>query len=80
MSAWTTMKATGTPTSQALGLTGILGYAVDRAVVHWGTAFESAVQAAGRGAKTEQAADKAVAREVRRWLPSQRQYASPNRR
>lgn len=80
MSAWTTMKATGQPTSVALGLTGLVAYAVDRAVVHWGTSFEAALQTAADGAKKPEDARKATARVVRRWLPSQRQYADPSRR
>jgi hypothetical protein len=80
MNAWSMMKATGRSTSQTLGLEGLLAYAVDQAVVHWGTSFEAAMQAATQGAKKPADAEKAAAREVRKWLPSQRRYADPSRR
>jgi hypothetical protein len=55
-------------------------YAFDSAVVRWGSAFEAALSDAGKDAKTEQAAESARARVLRRWLPSQRRYADPAKR
>lgn len=55
-------------------------YALDSAVVRWGTAFQAAVSDAVQGAKTEQAAEMARQRTIRRWLPSQRVYADPGKR
>jgi hypothetical protein len=55
------------------------GYAFDSAVVRWGTAFEAALSDAAQGAKSEQAAEGARAQVLRRWLPSQRRYADPNK-
>ncbi len=80
MSAWVTMKATSTRPSEMMGLEGVVAYAVDRAVVHWGSSFEGALDRAARGAKDAKAAEKAQDRVIRQWLPSQRQYADPNRR
>ncbi len=80
MQAYTMMQATHTRPSVLMGLQGIVAYAVDSAVVHFGTSYEAAVQAATAGAKTPEAAEKAAARVTRRWLPSARQYADPSRR
>lgn len=80
MSAYTTMQATHTRPSELFGITGLVAYCVDRAVVHFGTSFEAAVHDATSGAKTPQAAEKARDRVIRRWLPSARQYADPSRR
>ena len=55
-------------------------YAFDSAVVRWGTAFEAALSDAVHGAKTEQAAEAARQRTLRRWLPSERRYADPTRK
>jgi hypothetical protein len=50
-------------------------YAFDSAVTRWGMAFEAALSNAGGGnAKDPEAAQRTV---IRRWLPSQRQYANP---
>jgi hypothetical protein len=54
-------------------------YALDSAVVRWGTAFEAALSDAGRGAKTDQAVQAARQRVMRRWLPSERRYADPSK-
>lgn len=54
-------------------------YALDSAVVRWGTAFEAALSDATRGAKTDQGAEAARQRVLRRWLPSERRYADPNK-
>lgn len=53
-------------------------YAFDSAVTRWGLAFEGALSSAGGGsAKDPEAAQRTV---IRRWLPSQRQYANPAER
>lgn len=67
-------KALGIPYSQIVGMTGIEGYAVDAAVVRWGTAFQAAIEHAGSDSKTQAEAERKVQTMVRRWLPSQRQY------
>jgi len=56
-----------------------VAYAFDSAVCRWGMAFEAALQDAGQGAKTPDAADKARQRVLRRWLPSERRYADPSK-
>lgn len=67
--------------SDVLGLTEpIERYAFDSAVVLWGSAFDAAVEGAARDAKTQQEAENKINGVVRRWLPKQRQYASPSRR
>lgn len=55
-------------------------YAFDSAVVRWGSAFEAALSDAVHGAKNEGAAEMARQRVLRRWLPSQRRYADPNKK
>jgi hypothetical protein len=67
-------KALGKPYSEIIGLQGLEGYALDAAVVRWGTAFQAAVEHAGADAKTPAEAARKVQQVVRRWLPSQRQY------
>ena len=51
-------------------------YAFDAAVTRWGMAFEAALSEC-QGEKNPEAAQRTV---IRRWLPSQRQYASPAER
>jgi hypothetical protein len=67
-------KALGRPYSELIGLQGLEGYALDAAVVRWGTAFQAAVESAGADAKTKAEAERKVSTVVRRWLPSQRRY------
>jgi hypothetical protein len=55
-------------------------YALDSAVVRWGTSFEAAIADAVNGAKDGNAAEKAQQRVIRRWIPSTRQYADPRQR
>ncbi len=80
MQAYTMMKATHTRPSTLMGIYGLVAYAVDRAVVHFGTSYEAAIHEATAGAKTREAAEKAAARVTRRWLPSAREYSDPSRR
>jgi hypothetical protein len=67
-------KALGRPYSQIVGLDGIEGYALDAAVVRWGTAFQAAIEGAGADAKTRAEAERKTQTTIRRWLPSQRVY------
>lgn len=62
------------PYSEIVGLTGIEGYAINAAVVRWGTAFQAAVEEAGEGAKSRAEAERKVDSVVRKWVPSTRQY------
>lgn len=55
-------------------------YAFDSAVIRWGMSFQAALSDAVQGAKTDQAAEAARQRVLRRWLPSQRRYADPAKR
>ena len=55
-------------------------YALDSAVVRWGTAFQAALSEATQEAKTEKAIATARQRVIRRWLPSERRYADPAKR
>ena len=56
-----------------------VAYAFDAAVTRWGTSFDAAVEEAGRSAKTTAEGERAVARVLRRWIPSQRKYAEVKR-
>ncbi len=67
-------KALNKPYSEIVGLQGLEGYAVDAAVVRWGTAFQAAIEHASSDAKTKTEAERKVQTVVRRWIPSQRQY------
>lgn len=73
-------KASGVRPSELYGLDGIEAYALDSAVTRWGSAFESALSEATRGAKDDKAAQRAHQQVLRRWLPSERRYADPARR
>lgn len=46
-------------------------YCFDAAVISWGSAFENALEQAGSNAKTTQAAERAQATVLRRWLGAQ---------
>lgn len=70
----------GTRPSALLGLNGLEAYALDAAVVRWGTAFDAAIAEASQDAKDAGKAEAAVQRVIRRWIPSQRSYADPGRR
>jgi hypothetical protein len=67
-------QALSRPYSEIIGLQGLQAYAVDAAVVRWGTAFKAALEDAGSNAKTPAEAEKKAAAVVRRWIPSTRQY------
>lgn len=51
-----------------------VAYAVDSAVVLWGTAFDAAVEEAVRDAKTTASAEAKQRQVVRRWIPSIRRH------
>jgi hypothetical protein len=74
MRAWTTQKSLGRPYSQIVGLTGLEAYALDMAVIRWGTAFDAALQDAVADAKNKNQAASKAQTVVRRWVPSSRQY------
>lgn len=57
-----------------------VAYSFDSAVTRWGMAFESALQDATQGAKSQEAAEKGRQRVIRRWIPSERRYADPSKR
>jgi len=73
--AWTMSRTLRRPYSQIVGLTGIEAYALDAAVVRWGTAFQAAIEEAGHDAKNKNQAAQKVDQVVRRWVPSSRRYA-----
>jgi hypothetical protein len=77
---WTMSKQMSTRPSAILGLDGLEAYALDSAVVRWGTAFDAAIEEAGRDAKDASKADLAIQRVIRRWIPSERRYADPRNR
>lgn len=67
-------KALNRPYSQIIGLVGLEAYAIDAAVVRWGTAFQAAIERAGSDSKTTAEAERKVSNMIRRWIPSQRRY------
>lgn len=67
-------RAVNRPYSEIVGLQGLEAYALDSAVVRWGTAFEAALQEAGADAKTSAEAERRAQTVVRRWIPSTRKY------
>jgi hypothetical protein len=67
-------KALGKPYSEIVGIDGLEGYAINAAVVRWGTAFQAAIEQAGADSKTTSEAERKVSTMVRRWIPSQRVY------
>lgn len=78
--AWTRVKAYGVRPSEEFRIRDpFVAYAVDTCVSRWGQAFDAALSEAVQGAKTEQAAEQAQQRVLRRWLPSERRYADPTR-
>lgn len=62
------------PYSEIVGLEGIEAYALDAAVVRWGTAFQSAIESASQGAKNQSEANNKTQTVIRRWIPSMRRY------
>jgi hypothetical protein len=67
-------KALRLPYSKIIGLTGLPAYALDAAVVRWGTAFDAAISEATRDAKNAKQAESQAMTVMRRWIPSTRQY------
>ena len=67
-------KALNRPYSEIVGIHGLEGYALDAAVVRWGTAFQAAVESSTADSKTRQEAERKAQTMVRRWIPSQRVY------
>lgn len=62
--------------SKQLGITDpFVAYCLDAAVTRWGTSFDAAVSDAVSEAKTQEAAQRAQDRIVRRWIPAERRYA-----
>ncbi len=67
-------RALNRPYAEIVGLDGIEGYALNAAVVRWGTAFQAAIESAAQGAKSQSEADSKIQTVVRRWVPSMRRY------
>lgn len=67
-------KALSKPYSEIVGLQGLEAYALDAAVVRWGTAFQAALEAATANAKNQGEAERKADQVVRRWIPSTRRY------
>lgn len=67
-------KAMSLPYSHIVGLIGLPAYAIDAAVVRWGTAFDAAMTDATREAKNARQAESQAMTVMRRWIPSTRQY------
>lgn len=67
-------KALNRPYSEVIGLQGLEAYALDAAVVRWGTAFQAAIEAATADAKNRGEAERKADQVVRRWVPSTRRY------
>lgn len=67
-------KSLNRPYSLIVGMSGIEAYAVDAAVVRWGTAFQAAVEASASDAKSRGEAERKVQSVIRRWVPSARKY------
>jgi hypothetical protein len=69
-------KALRSRPSEVLGITDeFVAYALDSAVVLWGTAFDAALQESVGSAKDHEAALRAQQKVMRRWLPETRKYA-----
>jgi hypothetical protein len=68
------MKETSERYSKVLGMTGLEAYAIDAAVVRWGSAFSAAIKEATAEAKTQGEAERRASQTIRRWVPSSRKY------
>lgn len=68
------MRTMNRPYSQIIGMSGIEGYALDAAVIRWGTAFQNALESATSGAKNQAEAERKADQVMRRWVPSTRRY------
>lgn len=79
--AWSRVKAYGEKPSVTYRVQSpFVAYALDSAVARWGMAFDNALAEAGNDAKNADQAERKQAQVLRRWVPSHRQYADPNRR
>lgn len=67
-------QALNRPYAEIVGLDGIEGYAVNAAVVRWGTSFQAAVESAAQSAKNQAEAEAKTQTVIRRWVPSTRRY------
>lgn len=67
-------KAVGKPYAEIVGLEGLEAYALNAAVVRWGSAFDAAIKSATVNAKNQQQAENKAASVLRRWVPSTRKY------
>lgn len=67
-------RAVNRPYAELVGLTGIEAYALNSAVIRWGTAFQNAIETASADAKNRAEAERKTASVIRRWIPSTRQY------
>lgn len=74
MRAWSASRTFNRPYSEIAGLQGLEAYALDMAVLRWGTAFQSAIDQAANGAKNQNEANSKVQTVIRRWVPSTRRY------
>lgn len=74
-SCWAMSKAMRIPPAEVIGVRDpLVAYALNSAVVLWGTAFDAAVSEAVNGARSQEQADAKQRQVVRRWIPSTRQY------
>jgi len=79
--AWARVKAYGEKPSETFHVsTPFAAYALDSAVARWGMAFDAAMAEAASDARSPEAAERKQMQVLRRWIPSQRRYADPNRR
>jgi hypothetical protein len=62
------------PYAEIVGIDGLEGYAINAAVVRWGTAFQAAIEGATADAKTRAEAERKADGMIRRWVPSTRRY------
>lgn len=68
------MKTLAQPYSRTVGLDGLEAYALDAAVIRWGTAFQAALEQSTQGAKNQNEANSKADSVIRRWIPSTRRY------
>lgn len=75
-------KSLKVPPSEVYGIEAgsLEAYAMNAAVVRWGTAYDAAVAYATQDAKDNNAARAAADRVTRRWIPETRRYADPAKR
>ena len=63
--------------SELYGLEGLRAYCFDTAVIRWGNALESDLNAAGDGEKDARKAQRARERVLARYVPTTRRYRDP---